>query len=62
MFHCFIHWNEKKALEAELREMQQQYEKEKLRYEELREKEEEIARIRHDFGNYVLVMKSMVEK
>ena len=62
MFHCFIQLNERRAVEAELREMQYQYEMEKLRYGELREKEEEIAKIRHDFGNYVLVMKSMVEK
>lgn len=50
--------NEKKRIEKELQDMKEQYEREQVRYEELREKEEELAKLRHDFGNYLVVARS----
>lgn len=58
MFWLFERSNTKKQAEEELRQLKYQYEKEQLRYTALLEKQEEISKMRHDFQNYVLVMKS----
>lgn len=58
LFRMLLQLNEKKRIEKELQDMKEQYEREQLRYEELREKEEELAKLRHDFGNYLVVARS----
>ncbi len=59
MFWLFEKNNSRKQAEAELRHLQYQYAKEQIRYSALLEKHEEISKVRHDFQNYVLTMKSM---
>lgn len=46
-------------MEKELRQVNHQYELEKIRYEQLQDKQEEVATVRHDFQNYVLILKNM---
>ena len=58
MFWLFERSNTRKQAEEELRKLKYQYEKEQVRYTALLEKQEEISKMRHDFQNYVLVMKS----
>lgn len=51
--------NRKKMAENELQQLKKQYELEQVRYEQLRESQEETAKMRHDFQNYVLALKQM---
>lgn len=51
--------NRKKQAENELQRLKRQYEVEQMRYEQLKETQEETAKIRHDFQNYVLALKQM---
>ena len=56
MFVIFNRLNEKKGVELELEQLMHQYELEKLRFEEMKINQEETAKIRHDFQNYVLTL------
>lgn len=59
MFWLFERHNRRKQAEEELRQLQHQYEKEQIRYNALLEKQEGLSKMRHDFQNYVLMMKNM---
>ena len=59
MFYLFYRSNNRKKTEKELRQINYQYELEKIRYEQLNEGREEVAKIRHDFQNYILTIKNM---
>lgn len=58
MFWLFERSNTKKKAEEELKQLQHQYELEKIRYTSLLKKQDEISKLRHDFQNYILIMKS----
>lgn len=62
MFYLFCCSNNRAKAEKELRKMNHQYELEKIRYERLKEGQEEVAKVRHDFQNYILTMKNMEDK
>lgn len=51
--------NRKKLAENELQQLKRQYELEQMRYEQLKERQEETAKMRHDFQNYILTLKQM---
>ena len=59
MLWMFEKSNARRKAEIEMRHLNQQYELEKMRYEQLKESQEEMAKMRHDFQNYVLVLKHM---
>lgn len=59
MFYLFYRSNNREKTEKELRQINYQYELEKIRYEQLNEGREEVAKIRHDFQNYILTIKNM---
>lgn len=59
MFFLFQKMNDRKQTETELERMNHQYEVEQVRYEQLKESQEEMAKMRHDFQNYVLTLKQM---
>lgn len=59
MFLLFDRMHAKKKAEQELVHLRYQYELEKLRYEELLEVQEETEKIKHDFQNYLIVLKNM---
>lgn len=59
MFIIFNRHNEKMRMEIELKQLLHQYELERLRFEEMKIDQEEIAKLRHDMQNYVLTIKSM---
>ena len=59
MFFLFKKMNDRKQTEAELERMNHQYEMEQVRYEQLKESQEEVSKIRHDFKNYILTLKQM---
>lgn len=57
MFWLFERMNSKRIMERKVRELKQQYELEKIKYEQVKKIQEETARMRHDFQNYLLVLK-----
>ena len=59
MFYLFHQSNNREKVEKELRQVNHQYELEKIRYEQLQDKQEEVTTVRHDFQNYVLILKNM---
>ena len=59
MLWMFEKSNARRKAEIEMRYLNQQYELEKMRYEQLKESQEEMAKMRHDFQNYVLTLKQM---
>lgn len=59
MFVLFYRSNKRDHAEKELNGMKHQQELEQVRYEQLKESQEEMAKIRHDFQNYVLTLKYM---
>ena len=61
VFELLNRSEERYRLETELRETRHYYEMEQIRYEQLKEMQEETARIRHDFQNYLLVLRNMEE-
>lgn len=61
VFELLNRSEERYRLETELRETRHYYEMEQIRYEQLKEMQEETARIRHDFQNYLLVLRNMGE-
>lgn len=59
MMYLFDKSNHKNLVEKELQQLSHQYELEQVRYEQLKKSQEETAKIRHDFQNYILTMKQM---
>lgn len=59
MMILFEKSNQKRQAENELKQLKHQQELEQLRYEQLKESQEETAKIRHDFQNYVLTLRQM---
>lgn len=59
MFYLFHKLNEKNQAQADLKRMKHQRELEQVRYEQLKKNQEETAKIRHDFQNYLLTLKRM---
>lgn len=59
MFSLFYQSNRRDVAERKLRQLTHQYELEQLRYEQLKETQEEAAMIRHDFQNYIIMMKEI---
>lgn len=62
MFFLFYRENRQFQLSQELLEEQELYRREQLYYEHLKESQEETARIRHDYQNYILVLRNMIQK
>ena len=61
VFELLERAEERNRLESELRQMQHYYDMEQIHYEQLRELQEQTARIRHDFQNHLLMLQSMEE-
>lgn len=59
MFLLFYRSNRRYSAEKELERLKYQYEMEKLRYEQMKKGYEETAKIRHDFQNFILVLKQV---
>ncbi|GFI10216.1 hypothetical protein IMSAGC007_02683 [Lachnospiraceae bacterium] len=59
MFLLFYRENQRFYAEEKLRREQRMYQKEQLYYENLKEKQKEADRIRHDFQNYIKVLENM---
>lgn len=59
MFLLFDRINARKKAEEEVRQLRHQYELEKLKYEQVKEVQEETAKMRHDFQNYLLALKNI---
>ena len=59
MFVLFYRSNKRDHAEKELNGLKHQQELERVRYEQLKESQEEMAKMRHDFQNYVLTLKQM---
>ena len=59
MFFLFDQLNSKNQAASELKRMKYQYELEQIRYEQLKAGQEETAKIRHDFQNYIMTLKRM---
>ena len=59
MFMLFYRANKRDHAEKELNEMKHQQELEQLRYQQLKVGQEETAKIRHDFQNYIMTLKQM---
>ncbi len=61
MLLLFVRLNKKNEAEKQLKALKHQYELEQIRYEQLKERQEEMAKIRHDFQNYVLTLRQMAK-
>ena len=61
VFELLERAEERNRLESELRQMQHYYDMEQIHYEQLRELQEQTARIRHDFQNHLLMLQNMEE-
>lgn len=59
MLVLFVKLNKKNEAERQLKELNHLYQLEQIRYEQLKENQEETAKIRHDFQNYILTLKQM---
>ena len=59
MFWLFERINKRKLAEEEMRKLQQQYEIEKMKFEQLKKMQEETAKMRHEIQNYLLTIKNM---
>ena len=59
MLVLFVNLNKKNEAERQLKELNHLYQLEQMRYEQLKENQEEAAKIRHDFQNYILALKQM---
>ena len=59
MFFIFDRAQERENMEERLRLQEHLHEMEKLRYDRLCASMEETARLRHDFQNYLLVLRAM---
>ena len=62
MVVIFDQAQKREQMENELRIRKRLYELEQLRYDRLRSSQEETARLRHDFQNYLLVLRGLLEK
>ena len=62
MVVIFDQAQKREQMENELRIRKRLYEVEQLRYDRLRSSQEETARLRHDFQNYLLVLRGLLEK
>lgn len=62
MFILFYRDNRKRKAEEALQQEQKLYEREQLYYEHLQESQKEIAGIRHDYQNYILVLRNLSQK
>lgn len=62
MFVLFNRENKKRKAEESLLQEQQLYERERLYYEHLKESQKEIARVWHDYQNYILVLHNISKK
>lgn len=61
VFELLERAEERNRLESELRQMQHYYDMEQIHYEQLRELQEQTARIRHDFQNHLLMLQNVEE-
>lgn len=61
MLWLFVRLNKKNEAEKQLKALMHQYELEQIRYEQLKERQEDIAKIRHDFQNYVITLRQMAK-
>lgn len=59
MYWLFERNNKRKAVEKEIRILQQQYEIERMKFEQLKIMQEETARMRHEMQNYLMTIKNM---
>lgn len=59
MIVIFLRSNNRRRAEKKLHQVNNQYELEQMRYERLKENQDEVAKVRHDFQNYVLTIKNM---
>ena len=59
MIVIFLQSNNRRRAEKKLNQVNNQYELEQRRYERLKENQDEISKIRHDFQNYILTIKNM---
>lgn len=59
MFWLFERLNKRNVAKEKLMKLTHQYELEQLRYEQLKETQEEAAKMRHDFQNYIITMRHM---
>ena len=59
MIMIFLRSNSRRIAEKNLEQINQKYELEQMRYEQLKENQEEVSKIRHDFQNYILTVKNM---
>ena len=62
MFIVFDQAQEREQIERELSLQKHLHELEQVRYDRLRDTQEETARLRHDFQNYLLTLRSMSRK
>ena len=61
MFVIFDRAREREDMEKELRLQKHLYELEQIRYHKLMESQEELERLRHDYQNYLLLLRAMPE-
>lgn len=59
MLILFVKLDKKNEAERQLKELNHLYQLEQIHYEQLRKSQEEAAKVRHDFQNYVLTLKHM---
>ncbi|MBQ8857061.1 MAG: hypothetical protein IJ024_02830 [Lachnospiraceae bacterium] len=59
MLLLFVRLSKKNEAKKELERLKYQYELEQVRYEQLKAGQEETAKIRHDFQNYIMTLKRM---
>lgn len=62
MFFLFYREEQRYLAEQELLRERELYNKEQVYYENLRESQEETARLRHDYQNYMQVLENMAQK
>lgn len=61
MIFLFYRINQRKKAEKEFRKLQYEYSLEQIHYEQLKDKYEELVKIRHDYQNYLLMVKNLQE-
>ena len=59
MLLLFVRLSKKNETKKQLEGLKHQQELEQMRYEQLKKSQEETAKIRHDFQNYILTLKRM---
>ena len=62
MFSLFYLRERRKRVEHEIRNIRYLWERERIRYKELEERQKDSARIRHDFQNYLLMLQKITRE